>query len=80
MAKIFPIPKSGTEYRPFAILPFLSKVLERLIANQIVSFMDAHNILSVKQSGFRKNRRCTTAVIKITEVLDYKWIDAILLY
>jgi len=37
----------------------LSKVLERLIANQIVSFMDAHNILSEKQSGFGK--------VKITE-------------
>jgi len=29
--------------------------------------MDAHNILSEKQSGFRKNRSCTTAVLKITE-------------
>jgi len=67
IAKILPIPKSGTEYRPIAILPFLSKVLERLIANQIVSFMDAHNILSEKQSGFRKNRSCTTPVLKITE-------------
>jgi len=38
----------------------------RLIANQIVSFMDAHNILSEKQSGFRKKRSCTTAVLKIT--------------
>jgi len=59
IAKILPIPKSGTEYRPIGILPFLS--------NQIVSFMDAHNILSEKQSGFRKNRSCTTAVLKITE-------------
>jgi len=45
----------------------LSKVLERLIANQIVSLMDAHNVLSEKQSGFRKNRSCTTAVLKISE-------------
>jgi len=29
IAKILPIPKSGTEYRPIAILPFLSKVFER---------------------------------------------------
>jgi len=29
--------------------------------------MDAHNILSEKQSGFWKNRSCTTAVLKITE-------------
>jgi len=29
--------------------------------------MDAHNILSEKKSGFRKNRTCTTAVLKITE-------------
>jgi len=55
LEKILPIPKTGTEYRPIAILPFWSKVLERLIANQLVSFIDAHNILSEKQSGFRKN-------------------------
>jgi len=61
--KILPIPKSSTEYRPIAILPFLSKVFERLFANQIVSFMDAHNVLSEKQSGFRKNKSCTTAVL-----------------
>jgi len=65
--QILPIPKKGTEYRPIAILLFLSKVLERLIANQIVSFMDAHNVLSEKHSGFRKNNSCTTAVLKITE-------------
>jgi len=67
IAKILPIPKSGTEYRPFVILLFLSKVLERLIAKKIWSFMDPHNILSENQSGHRKNRSCTTAIIKITE-------------
>jgi len=80
IAKILPISKSGTEYRPIAILRFLSKVLERLIANQIVSLMDAHNILSETQFGFRKNRSCTTADVKITEDIRLKWIDAILLY
>jgi len=29
--------------------------------------MDPHNILSENQSGHRKNRSCTTAIIKITE-------------
>jgi len=46
-------------------VPFLSKLLEWLIANQIVSFMDAHNNLSEKQSGFRKNRSYTTVAQQI---------------
>ena len=30
-AKIIPIPKSSNEYRPIAILPFLSKVFESIL-------------------------------------------------
>ena len=50
-ARVSPIPNvaSPTEldhYRPIAILPALSKVYERLIPNQIVKYIDQHNVLN----------------------------------
>ena len=39
-------------YRPFSILPCLSKVLEKLVNNQLTGFLDVYGILSGMQSGF----------------------------
>lgn len=68
-AKIIPIPKSKSEYRPIAILPFLSKVFERLIHNQITTFLNNNNLLTERQSGFRKKHSCTTALVDVAEDL-----------
>lgn len=68
-AKIFPIPKSSSnlEYRPISILPYLSKVFERILHNQVAYFLDCNNCLSVYQSGFRQKHSCTSAIIKISD-------------
>ncbi|XP_052856050.1 probable RNA-directed DNA polymerase from transposon BS isoform X11 [Drosophila gunungcola] len=66
-AKIIPIPKSNNEYRPISILPYLSKVFENLMADQINKFMSDNAMLTNNQSGFRKNRSCTSAIIKIAD-------------
>jgi len=65
--KITPIPKSNTEYRPIAILPVLSKALEKLMASQMSEFLVKQNLLSDKQSGFRPKRSCVTALISVCE-------------
>lgn len=66
-AKIVPIPKSNSEYRPIAILPFLSKALENIIYKQINAFVLEHHLLTDRQSGFRAGRSCTTALLDIAE-------------
>lgn len=66
-AKIIPIPKSSNEFRPIAILPYLSKIFERLMHRQISVFFDRHFLLTERQSGYRKKRSCTTALIDVTE-------------
>lgn len=69
-------------YRPISILPFLSKVLEKVVLKQLNHFLDANQILSDLQSGFRAARGCLTATMKILEdiitYLDCKqsWIAA----
>lgn len=48
-------PLSLNNYRPISILPAISKILERVIADQMISFLEEHNLLFKNQYGFRKN-------------------------
>ena len=41
-------------YRPISLLPLISKIMEKLIHNQIQLFLDDNNILYKYQSSFRK--------------------------
>jgi len=67
ISKIIPIPKGNNEFRPISILPFFSKVLERLMFNQISDYICTHSFLSKKQSGFRRKHSCITALIEVIE-------------
>lgn len=58
-AHVFPLLKGGdpallNNYRPISNLSVLSKVLERLVSEQLKEFLSVNNILSEFQSGFRK--------------------------
>lgn len=82
-AKIIPIPKSGKDYRPIAILPYFSKIFERIINMQIRTYLTHNSLLSNLQSGFRSNHSCITALQKISEDLraniDSKQISLLIL-
>lgn len=67
LAKVIPIAKSNGDYRPISILSYLSKAFEQIISKQILTFVEANSMLNRKQSGFRKSRSCTTAIIDVTE-------------
>lgn len=69
IARIIPTPKNTTEYRPIAILPFLSKAFERIINYQIMCHIRANNLMSKFQSGFREKHSCITALQKVSEDL-----------
>lgn len=69
---VFPLPKTNNpenfnDLRPISLLSVLSKVLEKILDEQIRSFLDANHILPVHQSGFRKGYSCTTALTKVTD-------------
>ena len=60
IAKVIPIYKSGeisnlSNYRPISLLPAFSKLLEKIMYNRLLSFINKHNILYKHQYGFRKN-------------------------
>ena len=59
-AKIIPLYKSGrkddpSNYRPISILSVISKIVERAMMVQFQQYSFEHKLLSLYQSGFRKN-------------------------
>lgn len=82
-SKIIPIPKNNSEYRPIAILPFLSKVFEKLLNVQIRNYIHNNQLLSDFQSGFRPKHSCLTALQKVSEDLrmniDKRYVSCLVL-
>ena len=50
--------KVGVEknYRPIACLPVISKVLEKVVFNQLFEYLTVNNILSPNQFGFQPGK------------------------
>ncbi|KAI5728643.1 hypothetical protein M8J77_018974 [Diaphorina citri] len=57
----------ATDYRPISLLSSLSKVLERLIHQQITSHLNRHNLLNPLQSGFRTGHSTCSALLKVSD-------------
>jgi hypothetical protein len=56
-------------YRPISILPILSKLLERHVANSYAKCLTENDILSSCQHGFRAHHSCQSTLILIYEHL-----------
>ena len=54
-------------YRPISVLPLISKIMERSIQTQLVTFLTGNKALSTCQSGFRTNRSTETAVVHLVD-------------
>ncbi|XP_038117052.1 uncharacterized protein LOC119769207 [Culex quinquefasciatus] len=81
-AIVTPIPKTSNpalpkDYRPISVLPAVSKVLEKILLNQITEHLDNPNnrLLARNQSGYRKGYGTTTALAKVTHDI-YGNLDA----
>lgn len=60
-------PSDFKDLRAIYILPFLSKVLKKVMPKQINDNLDKCSLLPDIQFGFRKGYTCTTALLKITD-------------
>ena len=79
IAQVLPLytnndPMLFNNYRPISILPFFSKLFERLMYNRLIDFIEKHQLLYQYQFGFRKNHSTFMALVvlleKITAALD----------
>ena len=71
-AKVSPIFKKGSKldpgnYRPVSVLPAISKLMERIVHDQVYSYATTNDLLSPVQSGFRKKHSCQTSLHRVTE-------------
>ena len=78
LAKVTSLFKSGSHldsnnYRPIAVLPILSKILERHIHIYLLEYLNKYELIHSFQSGFRQKHSCEFALIHMVD----KWLEAI---
>ena len=76
-SRVVALHKGGTKeacnYRPISILPILSKILERIVFNQLYEYLNENGIINKYQSGFRPLHSTTTALLNVTD----DWLKSI---
>ena len=77
-AKIIPLykkddPLDPKNYRPVAILPVISKVLERVVFLQMSQYLKNNGLLHPNHHGFRASHSTATCLIQMYD----KWVEAL---
>ena len=78
VAKVVPLlkkedPLNPKNYRPVALLPVLSKILERAVFLQLVSYLNSNSLLHPNHHGSRKAHSTATALIQMYDT----WAKAV---
>lgn len=75
-AYIRPIPKVANpkelkDFRPIALTSYLSKLFEKLLSVQMISYVEKNELLDSTQSGYRQFMSTQTALINVID--EAKW-------
>ena len=52
-------------FRPISNLVFVGKLIEHIVADQIISYIYQHNLMEEKQSAYRKFHSTETAPLEV---------------
>ena len=68
IANVTPIFKKGNKqliknYRPISLLPICGKILEKIIFNNLYSYLHTNNLITKNQSGFRPGDSTTNQLL-----------------
>ena len=77
-SKVIPLHKkedllNPKNYRPVAIIPILSKVMERVVFNQMVAFISENKLIHPNHHAYRANHNTTTALLQMYD----GWLDSL---
>ena len=61
-------PNCLKHYRPVSNLPFLSKVLERIVLKQFLQHLQSHSLLEPFQSAYQKCHSTETALLRVVDL------------
>ena len=72
LALVKPLPKNNNpmcvaDYRPISLLPTFSKVIEKLMAKQIIEYLKETNYFDNLQSAYKHLHSTTTALLNVTD-------------
>ena len=56
-------------YRPVSNLPFVSKIIEKVVLDQLQTHLRDNDLLEINQSAYRKNHSTETALLHVLENL-----------
>lgn len=61
--------KSISNYRPISVLPCFSKIIENIIARQLITHFSDYNLFTDSQFGFLPKLSTQNAVLRVTDIL-----------
>ena len=64
-----PHPLSPSDTRPVANMSHLAKNLERLIVDQVVTYLEENNLINSRQSAYRKIFSTQTVLLNLTDII-----------
>lgn len=75
IAKVTPIFKAGDKtlpnnYRPISVLPIFSKILEKIVHERVMAFLNQNKLLNSNQYGFRNNHSTYMAIINLVDKIS----------
>ena len=73
-ASVQPIHKKNkrqiiSNYRPISLLPICSKIIEKIVLDQVYAVLNTNNVLSANQSGFRPGDSTIYQLLSITSTI-----------
>ena len=78
LAKVVPLlkkddPVNPRNYRPVALLPVLSKVLEKAVFLQLIEYLEKNNLFSPNHHGSRQGHNTATALLQMYD----QWVEEV---
>ena len=74
LANVIPVHKKGSQtclsnYRPISLLSVLNKLLEKLMCNRLVDFLEKRRVFFDSQFGFRAKHSTDHAILRIVDTI-----------